>query len=60
VPTAKKTTSRKTRSSDVEKRERMRRLDPRATLIPYLSATDDDNHVAPLEGCAGLAFFFSL
>jgi len=35
----------------------VRTLDPRATVASYVSATGDDAHVAPLEGCArGLGF----
>jgi len=30
----------------------VRTLDPRATVASYMSATGDDAHVAPLEGCA--------
>jgi len=29
-----------------------RTLDPRTTIAPYISATGDDAHVAPLEVCA--------
>jgi hypothetical protein len=30
----------------------LRTLDPRTTVVPYISSTGDDAHVAPLEGCA--------